>query len=350
MNIKKHLSFLLIMVIFLSGCSVTDKNSTIEPLSRTEFLMDTVVKITIYDKKDDKILNEVFSRLKQIEERMSATISTSDVNKINENAGIKPIEVNGDTFFVIKNAKKYAELSEGTYDPTIGALVELWDIESGKKTKNSIPTKKEIEEIKSLVDYKKLDILDANKIFLQEKGMKINLGGIVKGYAADEVKNILTKNGVNKAIIDLGGNLYIIGEKEEDMPWKIGIQDPFNYIGSYIGIVDVSDKSIVSSGDYERYFEYKERKYHHILDTKTGYPSENEIAGVSIISDKSIDGDALSTTLFILGVEEGSKFINSIDSVEAIFITKDNNIYIPTNLKDKFKLRQGEADFKIIEY
>ncbi|OZV13582.1 hypothetical protein CIW83_03290 [Tissierella sp. P1] len=358
MRRKRHIGLVIFLALIFTttGCikrqdskgAKLPKGS--EPISRTEFLMDTVMTIKLYDKTDEKILDKVFSRLEEIESRMSVTLKDSDVSKINDNAGIKPITVSEDTYFVIKEAKHYAEISNGAYDPTIGPLVDLWNIVSGEKEREFIPSDKEIEEKKALVNYKNLELLDNNQIFLKEKNMKINLGGIVKGYAADEVKRILTENGANTAIIDLGGNVFAHGEKLDGSSWNIGIQNPFEFTGNYLGIIQVKDKSIVTSGDYERFFEYKGKRYHHILDAKTGYPSENEITGVSIISSKSIDGDALSTTLFVLGLDRGMELVNSLESVEAIFVTKDKSVYLTENLKGKFTLKDGNTSFTIKEY
>ncbi|MBU5440022.1 FAD:protein FMN transferase [Tissierella sp. MSJ-40] len=351
MKFKKVIvpSLIIATLLILTGCS-TKKSANFEPISKTDFLMDTVVTIKIYDKNDEKIMDKVFDRLKEIENRMSATIDSSDVNRVNQEAGINPVEVHDDVYYVIKTAKYYAEISKGAYDPTIGPLVELWNIKGDEKERDLIPSDKEIKEKKALVDYKKLEILEDNKVFLKEKGMKINLGGIVKGYAADEVKRILIENEVNSAIIDLGGNIYALGEKTDGSQWKIGIQNPFEFTGNYLGILEVKDKTIVTSGDYERYFEHNGKRYHHIIDVKTGYPTDNEVTGVSIVSDKSIDGDALSTTLFVLGVDEGMKLVNSLNGVEAIFISKDKIIHIPSKLDNNFKLKEGNSNFNIKEY
>jgi len=352
MNIKKYtgIIILLLLIIILNGCTTNQVGNSKEPLSRTEFLMDTVMTIRIYDNQNNKILDKAFDRLKEIENRMSATIETSDVNEINKNAGIKPTTVSEETYFVIKQAKHYADISNGAYDPTIGPLVDLWDIKSDRKPRDFIPTLKEIEEKKSLINYNDLELLDNNQVFLKRKGMKINLGGIVKGYATDEVRRILIENKVNAAIIDLGGNIFAHGIKADGSDWKIGVQNPLEYTGIYLGILKVKNKSIVTSGNYERFFIYDDKRYHHILDSKTGYPSENEIMGVSIISDRSIDGDALSTTLFVLGLDNGIKLINSIEVAEAVFILKDKSIYMTAGLKDSFVLNDTNSSFSIKEY
>ncbi|WP_313756315.1 FAD:protein FMN transferase [Tissierella sp.] len=357
-----RLIIILALIVGVTGCtnkhqskdtklpSESNLISKTEPISRTEFLMNTVMTIKIYDNNDESILDKVFSRLKEIENRMSVTLNGSDVNKINENAGIKPVTINEDTYFVVNKAKYYAEISDGACDPTIGPLVNLWNISSGEKNRTSIPKSEEIEEKRSYVNYKNLELLDNNQVFLKERNMKIDLGSIVKGYAADEVSRILIENGVKSAIIDLGGNIFTHGEKQDGSYWNIGIQDPFKFTGNYLGILKAKNNSIVTSGDYERFFEYNGKRYHHILDTKTGYPTENELSGVCIISNKSIDGDALSTTLFVLGLDNGIDLVNSLEYVEAIFITKDKSIYISENLKDKFTLGKENTSFIIKQY
>ncbi|QQY80426.1 thiamine biosynthesis lipoprotein [Keratinibaculum paraultunense] len=346
MNFKKnsiYAIFILLIILFVVGCT----NNQSQPLEKTDFLMDTVINIKIYDNQDKKIMDMAMDRLKEIESRMSVTIANSDISKINESAGIKPVQVHEDVYYVIKKAKYFAELSQGAYEPTIGPLVELWNITDvhGEERK-SIPTEEEIEEKMSLIDYNDLVLMEDNQVYLKRKGMKLDLGGIVKGYAADEVKRIFKNNGIQSAIIDLGGNIYALGEKVNGESWRIGIQDPFNIIGNYIGILSVKNQSIVTSGDYERYFLYKGERYHHIIDPKTGYPVKNGLAGVSVVSDKSIDGDALSTALFVLGIEEGTELINQLEDIDEIFITKQKEVYIQEKLKDKFILK--DKDFKLI--
>lgn len=342
MRQKKYLILIIVIILLFTtiGCQYKDKDG---PLTRTEFLMDTVITLKIYDQKDKKAMDEAINRLKEIEERMSVTIETSDVSLINKNSGIRPVKVHEDIYYVIQQAKHFAIITNGAFDPTIGPLVDLWDITgTGEDERDSIPTEEDIKNSMALIDYNDLELMDDNQVFLKRKGMKLDLGGIVKGYAADEVKRILMDNGVKSAIIDLGGNVYALGEKEDGEFWRIGIQDPFEVTGNYLGILNVKDKSIVTSGDYERFFVYKGEKYHHIIDSKTGYPSENEVAGVSVISDKSIDGDALSTALFVLGVDEGTKLTNELEGIEAIFITKQGEVFVDNKIFEEFSLKNNK--------
>lgn len=348
MRRKKYILFILcisIISIFTTSCNTKENPSV---LTRTEFLMDTVITLKIYDKPDEKIMDKAIERLMEIEERMSRTIETSDVSLINKNAGIQPVQVHDDTYFVLEKAKHFAEISNGAYEPTIGPLVDLWNITgTDEKEREIIPTDEEIEERRKLVNYKDLILEEDNYVYLKREGMEIDLGGIAKGYAADEVKRIFEENGVKSAIIDLGGNIYALGDKGRGVPWKIGIQDPFALINNHMGILEVAHKSIVTSGDYERYFMYQGERYHHILDAKTGYPSRSDISGISIISDQSIDGDALSTALFVMGVEEGTKLANSLEDIDTIFITKNKEVFIPERLEGNFTLSNENLKLKI---
>ena len=336
----KIITMCTILALMLSACS----KKVVEPISGTEFLMGTVCTIKIYDKSSTKILDKAFKRISEIENTMSLNKDTSEVVSINNAAGEKPVKISDKTMEVLKEGVKFAELTEGKMDITIGPLVKLWGIGTDEA---KVPSKEEIEEKKALIGYKNLVLDEKNKTaFLKNKNMVIDLGAVAKGYTADEVAQVLKENGVKHAIINLGGNVFAMGDNVNGSPWKIGIQDPFTQRGEIIGLIEVDNKSIVTSGIYERYFEKDGTKYHHILSTSTGYPCDNSIAGVSIVSEKSIDGDALSTSVFSLGLEEGIKFINNVPGVEAIFITKDKQVHITLGLKDNFKLTNAEFTLK----
>jgi len=327
----------LILTISIWGCTNVSEeplNVSEEPLSKTGYdMLGTVVTIKLYDHKDSKILDMVFDRIEEIENRMSVNIEDSDISKINKNAGKEAVVVHDDVYDVLKKAKYYAEISNSAFEPTIGPLVQLWGI--GKEGER-IPEDDEIKNLLSKVDYRKLELLDDNKVFLRDEGMAIDLGGIAKGYAADEVNRILEENKVKSAIIDLGGNIYVKGNKLDGNKWRVGIQDPFEVRNANVGIISTLNKSVVTSGNYERYFEEDGVRYHHILDIQTGYPARNEVAGISIIADKSMDADALSTALFVLGVEKGLELVEKIDGIDAIFITKNYEVYKSSGIKEDF--------------
>ena len=337
----KNLFFLMLLIFIttLIGCN-KNQASTSELLSRTELFMGTVIKIILYDSNDSTILDKAFDRISEIESLVSINESGTELDKVNDLAGISPVEVTSTTYEIVEKGLEYSKLSNGGFDITVGPLVKLWNIGLDDA---KVPTQEEIDSVLPLIDYNLLELNEKDHtIFLKNKGMMIDLGSIAKGYAADEISRILTENNVNSAIIDLGGNIYAHGIKPSGQDWNIGIQNPFSTRGDIIGVLKVKNKTVVTSGIYERYIEKDGVKYHHLLNPDTGYPFENNIAGVSIITDKSIDADALSTTVFAKGLEEGLKFVETLPSVDAIFITKDNKVYITNGIRDSFTLENED--------
>jgi len=324
---------LILVMLLLSFCS---KKQIKEPVSRNKFLLGTIVTIKIYDNVSEKLFDEIFSRLQEIENKMSINEKNSEVIQVNSNAGKKFTKVSDDTFYVVEKGKYFSELSGGKFDISIGPLVKLWNIGTEEA---KVPEQWQIDKRKSLVDYNSVLLNSKEKsIMLKKKGMMLDLGGIAKGYAADEVTKILKENNVKHAIINLGGNILAYGNKPDGSKWRIGIQKPFSSRGDYVGIVSVINKAVVTSGIYERYFEEKGKIYHHILNPETGYPVENNLMSVTIITDKAIDADSLSTSAFAMGLEEGFDLIEKLHNTEAIFITKDSKIYLTSGLKNSFKL------------
>ncbi|MDF2890437.1 MAG: thiamine biosynthesis protein ApbE [Clostridia bacterium] len=306
-----------------------------QPISKSDFLLGTIVEISIYDKQDEAIIDKALDRIREIENKMTINnAETSEIIALNEAAGTKEVKVSADTLDVLERGMYYSELSKGRFDITVGPIVKLWNIGTDLA---AVPDPKVLEEKVKLIDYRKLHV-DRNNLTakLDDPDMQVDLGAIAKGYAADEVAEILKQNGVQHAIINLGGNVLTIGGNMQDSPWKIGIQDPFNPRGDFLGIASIKDKTVVTSGTYERYFEQDGKRYHHILDPRTGYPADNEVASVSIITDKSMDGDGNSTSVLLLGLEEGMKFIEGQKNIEAIFITYDKKVYITSGLQATF--------------
>ena len=340
MNKKKLSLLIIIALIVFSSFFIIINNKKEDQYSSTYYNLGTINEITLYNiKKDDgdRILKKCESILTDIDNKMSRQISDSEVSKINENAGLDYVQISDETYYVIKESINFSSISNDTFDISIGPLIDLWAIGTDNA---KVPTENEIEEKLSLVNYK--DILfddDTKSIKLAKKDMKIDLGGIAKGYAADKIYEYLSEDEkLESALINLGGNIYVLGTKTNNQPFSIGIQDPTKPRGNSIGNIKVSDKSVVTSGIYERYIEKNNKIYHHMLDPHTGYPFDNNLSSVTIVSDKSIICDALSTTTFGLGVEKGLNLVESLDGVDAIFITNDKKIYLSDNLKDKFNL------------
>ncbi|SKC51637.1 thiamine biosynthesis lipoprotein [[Eubacterium] yurii] len=322
-----------------------DIEDKIKSMGGQFFFLNSILTLDIYDTGLDnaKINQEVEDRVRELENKMSTKIATSEVSKINDNAGIDKVKVSDDTFTVIKEALKYGKISKGKFDITVGNLVDLWGIGTENE---KVPSKEEIQKALATVDYNKVEIDDNNKtVFLKDKGMKIDLGAIAKGYVADDIVKILEKDGVKSAIINLGGNVYVYGNKG-GKNFKIGIRNPLSPDpNDYLGIYQSQNESVVTSGVYERFFEKDGKRYHHILSTSDGYPIDNNLISTSIITKSSMDADALSTTTFALGLEEGLKLIENTKNTEAMFITADKKIYMTSGLKEKFELKN--SDFTI---
>jgi FAD:protein FMN transferase len=335
-NLRKKLNLALIVIflgttILLSGCS----NKAVEPISRTELWLDTPCTITLHDKPTEKNLDKAFAALKEVHEKMNVNSETSEVSIINKNSGADFVKVSDETYYVISEAKKYNEITQRKFDITVGPLVKLWGINTESA---HVPSADEVAEKLKLVNSDDLILNEADKsIKLKNQGMSIDLGGIAKGYAADAVKKVLKENGVDHAIINLGGNVITVGTKPDGSNWKVGVQNPVSPRGEYIGILQVADKAVVTSGIYERYLEQDGKIYHHIFDTATGYPVDNNLASVTIVTNKSMNGDALAKS-FCMGLEKGLAFVQTIEGVDAIFITKNSEVYITPGLQDSFQL------------
>lgn len=329
----------IILSIGLVGCK---KQVASEPIKRTEIFMGTAIEVSLYDDGSEEILDKVFDRIVEIEDLVSINKSGTEIDELNENAGIKSVKLSETSYDIIETGVQYSKLSDGKYDITIGPLVKLWSIGLPEE---KVPNKEEIDETIKKIDYSKVKMNPQTKeVFLSEEGMMIDLGSIAKGYATDEIVKILKEEGVQQAIVNLGGNIYAMGMKNGDTQWKIGIQNPFAERGQIVGSLDVHDKSVVTSGIYERFIEKDGVKYHHILNPKTGYPYETEIVGVSIIADKSIDADSLSTLIFTEGLEDGIKLVEKLDDVDAIFITDEKKVYVTGGIRENFKITNSEFE------
>ncbi len=334
---KKLIIILLILslIFTLAGCK--DEESEVvnnAKISASEFLLDTHVNITLYGTEDESHFPEIFEEIERLENILSVHVEGSDLDLLKNNAGVKPVQVSEDTIKVIEKSIKYSKLTNGLFDITSGPLIDLWGIGTESE---KIPTQDDIDEAIKLIDYTKIKInKNENTVFLEDDGMIANLGAIAKGYIADRVEEKLYDLGIESAIINLGGNVQLIGDKPDGSLFRIGIQDPDEDRGGNIGVYTGKDVTIVSSGDYERFFIKDGVKYHHILNPKTGYPVETEIKSVSIITDESFEADALSTSVLLSGWDKGIEMVENIEDVEAIFINKDHQVYITEGLKEDF--------------
>lgn len=317
---KKAL-LLFISIILLTSCSSPPKN---EKLSVTGIYFNTVVQIDVWG-ADTAVLDECKKICENYEKLFSNKIETSEVSRINASAGT-PVEVSPETMDLISLGIHYCELSGGKFDITIAPLSDLWNFTDNPE--HVIPDTAAIEEACSHIDYRNILVNEkACTVTLRDPQAKIDLGGIAKGYIADQLKAYLKKEGVEHALINLGGNVLTLGTSYDGSPFRIGIQKPFDEQNVSIDVVEINDRSVVSSGVYQRYFEKDGTLYHHILNPETGYPYDNNLLQATIITDSSADGDALSTCCFALGLEDGSALIESLNDVQAIFVTKDYQLH-----------------------
>ncbi|MDR1899183.1 MAG: FAD:protein FMN transferase [Treponema sp.] len=307
---------------------------------RSEFVLGTFCSVDLYGGGGRRLYDRIFSRVREIEGTMSANRAGTELDRINGNAGITPVRVGGDLFEVLERARHYAEISGGAFDPTVGPLVRLWGIGTDRER---VPSEEEIAGALTLVDWRDLALdREGGTAFLRREGMALDLGAIAKGYAADEAARIARQGGAKRAVMDMGGNILALGARRGNRPWRIGIQDPREGRGAYVGVLLVRDKSVVTSGVYERFFEEGGRRYHHILSTADGYPVRGGLLSVTIIADRSVDADGLSTAVFALGYERGRALVESIPDAEAIFIFEDLGVRLTAGARRDFTLEDGE--------
>ncbi len=304
--------------------------------NQAEFLMGTYMEITAIGRKAPVALEAVFARLEEIESRMTQNSETSEIAAVNAKAGVEPVAVSPDTFLVIEKALHYAELTDGKFDPTIQPIVRLWQIGSPEAR---VPAPEEIAAKLPAISYQAVELDATNQtVWLTQPGMGLDLGGIAKGYAADEAVAILREHGVKKALINLGGNIYALGTNPSNQPWRIGVQDPEDERDQYIAVIEATDETLVTSGAYERFLKVDDTVYHHILNPETGYPADSDILSVTIIAKDSIDADALSTSVYILGREAGLALVNSLNNIETVIIDKERRVFASAGVRDRLTI------------
>ncbi|GHT59421.1 FAD:protein FMN transferase [Spirochaetia bacterium] len=335
-------------LVNLSSCS--------RPIpAQTEFVLGTICNVNLFEGGPQKRYAEIFARLREIEDVMSANRTGTDLDRINQNAGLAPVKVDPELIAVLERALAFAEASDGAFDPTVGPLVKLWGIGSDNAR---VPAQDEIDSALALIDWRDLVIdREQGTAFLRRPGMALDLGAIAKGYAADEAVRLAEKNKVKRALIDLGGNIFAHGARRGgnglrasrksatggNAPWRIGIQDPRDNRGAYIGVLQAVNKSIVTSGIYERFFvDLDGNHYHHLLSTRDGYPVNNGLLSVTIIADHSIDADGLSTSTFALGYEKGRALVESVPGADALFIFEDLSVRLTPGAATAFTLSNSE--------
>lgn len=340
LSLAMVLCFIVALAITQSGCT-----KKVDPISKEGYYLDTICNITIYDmddmseKKAEEAIDGAYEVCSKYENLLSKTRKESDIYKINHAEG-QPVKCDPETIDVIKKGIEYGDMSDGLFDITIGKVTDLWNFHTDKP---AVPKQADIDEALQDVTYKQI-VIDGDTVRMTNPKGEIDLGGIAKGYIADRVTDYLQEQKVTGAVVNLGGNICALGHKdgkEGKDDFNIGVKKPYTKENEIVGTVQVSNKTVVTSGSYERYFEQDGKRYYHILDPKTGFPKETGLDSVTIVADigKSCDCDALATICFMLGKDEGSKFIDRQKGYSALFI----------DTKGKITESKGMKGFKVAD-
>ncbi len=333
---KFRVLIFIFFVLFLCSCGKKE-------YSKVEFLMDTVVEIKVYHKnkgKAQKAIDSSMEEMRRVEQKMSCFLPGSEVSRINREPLLEGkkgsplaegwMPVSDELFSLLEESVLLSKLTKGSFDITVFPLWKIWKFRGENP---EVPDKGKIEKVLKFVNYESM-MLKNGKISFARKGMGIDLGGIAKGYAVDAAVNVLKKKNIDSAMVNAGGDIYVLGRKQ-GKPWRIGIRHPRRE-GEILGIIEVEDMAIVTSGDYERFFFSGGKRYHHIINPKTGYPAD-ECQSVTIVAKEATFADGLATGIFVLGPKEGMALIENLEGVEGVIINKEGDVSASSGLVSKIE-------------
>lgn len=325
---------MLCIIAGLSGCA---SNREMLKAEDSLFAMNTYMTFTVYGENALDAIDTSKEQIQSMELLWSVTEEESEVYRANHSEG-KSVEVSQETAQLISFALEMAEKTDGALDPTIYPVLSTWGFTTDNK---HVPTEAELHSLLPAVDYKQIRLQD--NLLTVPNGMELDLGAVGKGYAADLVANILREYGVESAILSLGGNIHTIGSRPDGSDWRIGIRAPWEE--EYLGVLEISDAAVVTSGGYENYFEDESGNiYWHILDPATGYPANSGLQAATIISTEGRMCDALSTALFVMGAEQAELYWREYGGFDMLLVTDDNEILVTEGIADKFMLSDGRQE------
>ena len=318
-------------VLLFSGCER-------QMAPQSEFVLGTVCSINLYEAGSADLYGTLFSRLRQLNDIFNNYSDSSEISRVNQNAAAAPVAVSQDFFVVLKTALDFARLTGGAFDPTVGPLVKLWGF--GKEPR--VPSQEEIEAAKELVGWRYV-ILESQTVRFTKSGVRLDLGAIAKGYAADCLVDILRERGVQRASLSLGGNVYVYGKKPGGSLWSVAVRNP-EKPGQNSFMLKTQNATVVTSGAYERFFVQDGKTYGHILDPATGFPADSGLASVTIVSQNSMVADALSTSLFVLGKEKIPAIKKSAlaGDFDCVLVDESGKAYASENLKGRLSALNGQ--------
>ncbi|MDR2834543.1 MAG: FAD:protein FMN transferase [Streptococcaceae bacterium] len=346
---KKKLFYLIpIIALCIIGLSAfemvhahsDDRNLMKEAYISNKFMINTPCKIIVYDKDKETVVKNAWKYGQSLADKVDTYDKNnhSQIQEINDNAGVKPVVVDEDVYDVMKKGMTLSKLPVGGYDQSVGTITDLWGIGTDHQ---KVPTQTEITNALKYVNWQKIQMNDANhSVYLEEKGMKLDLGGTSEGWIGGKIAEYLKEHGVTSGIVNMGGSIYVIGHSNQgkDTPWTVGIQDPTGARETIIGSVPGVDEAFTTAGIYERNITVGDTVYSHIMDPKTGWPYQNSLAGVSIIGKDEAMTDALDDWVFSLGLKHGYEEIAKMKDVNAVFVTKDNKVYVTPGIANDFRL------------
>lgn len=324
----RHLGFIFFILILIApGCS----SSRPRTVQRTEAIMGTDVTITVVARTTEEgaaAIDAGMAELRRLDAMMSLYKNDSEITRVNLAAGKHPVRVSPEMIEAVEDAVEVSKMSGGVFDVTIGPLVVLWQM---RLKEGKIPSEREIDRIRSLVNYRNIKVDPiASTIFLKKAGMIMDFGGM-KGYTADRTADIIRKRGITNAIIAIAGDIWVMGHREDGKPWRIGVQHP-REPDKTLAVLDLSDKYISTSGDYERFVIKEKKRYHHIIDPRTGKPSKGVISA-TLIGNRGALIDPLAKVPFILGPEKGLEIVKKVGA-EAIIVDETGKIYVTEGIKN----------------
>jgi thiamine biosynthesis lipoprotein len=335
----KKLIYVVVLSLIVLLCNACSNEQALH-FEKSDIAMDTAVTLSADGPKAQQAVEESLQKLHELDEMASTEIATSDVARVNQAAGKDYVQVHPEIYKMVETSIAYSKKSNGVWDITVGPLIQLWGIGTDHAR---LPSQGEIAAKLALVGYKKIILRPADhSIMLRDPGMSIDLGGVAKGFASDEVLKIYKKYDIKNGLINLGASsLYAVGKNRKGQPWAIGLKHPrSDKDNDYLGIVKISDEALSTSGDYERFFIENGKRYHHILDPKTGYPADNGVMSDTVVingsePDNGMLSDIITTVLFVLGPQKGIEFLNNEPHISGEITGTDNKIYTADGFREK---------------
>lgn len=346
MKRKILLLFFMTIGFVFSGCTQNSeeienismqKMEIQEPVSREVFAMDTYMTVTAYGADAEDAVEESIAEIERLDKLLTATTDSGEIYAVNHSGGG---ELSSDSMYLLERSEELYEATDGAFNITIFPVMDVWGFVSDEF---AVPSTEELQKKLALVDFEQLEIDQENCcVEMNKDGMAIDLGGIAKGYTSTQIADIFREHGVETGLINLGGNVHVVGTKTDGTKWKVGIQSP-DSTDEYLGVLAVSDCAVITSGGYERYFEEEGITYHHIIDPETGYPANNGLISVTIISKDGTLADGLSTSLYIMGLEDAKEFWQKhSEEFDAILLTDEYELYVTEGIAGDFS-----SDFEI---